>query len=46
MEKIHEDDIQESCLGNTGISNVSSVTFCTFIGLDDSFHTVRFTFLN
>lgn len=25
--KIHEDDIQESCLGNTGISNVSSVTF-------------------
>ena len=25
--KIHEDDKQESCLGNTGISNVSSVTF-------------------
>lgn len=25
--KIHEADIQDSCLGNTGISNVSSTAF-------------------
>ena len=43
--KIHEDDIYDLCLGNTGISNINSVAFLYPYMIMMTAFTVSFTFL-